>query len=119
MAAINGVQLYCEVHGDAAGPPVFLLHGGLGNTEEEERLAEFDALYKVAPNFSEEDLKRITVPMLILDGAEDEFVNADQPTRMAEPIPGAELIIMLDTGHFAPFAKTKEFNQIVLDFLDA
>jgi pimeloyl-ACP methyl ester carboxylesterase len=33
-ATINGAEIYYEVHGPAAGPPVLLLHGDLGNTEE-------------------------------------------------------------------------------------
>jgi pimeloyl-ACP methyl ester carboxylesterase len=37
--------------------------------------------------------------------------------RLADLIPGAELIIMPDTGHFARFAKPEEFNRIVLEFL--
>jgi pimeloyl-ACP methyl ester carboxylesterase len=36
---------------------------------------------------------------------------------MAELIPGAELILMPGTRHFAPIAKRDEFNRIVLDFL--
>ena len=78
---------------------------------------QLEELYKVAPNFSETDLKSITVPVLILDGAEEEFIDADQPVRMAALIPGAELVIMPGTGHFAPFAQPAKFNQIVLDFL--
>ncbi|MFT4039351.1 MAG: alpha/beta hydrolase, partial [Thermomicrobiales bacterium] len=75
------------------------------------------ALYGVAPDLSEEELGSITVPMLILDGAEEEMIKPDQPVRMAELIPGAELIIMPGTGHFAPIAKRDEFNQIVLQYL--
>ena len=63
------------------------------------------ALYKVAPNYSEAELKSITVPVLILDGAEDENVKPDQPVREASLIPGATLVIMPGTGHFALFAK--------------
>jgi pimeloyl-ACP methyl ester carboxylesterase len=83
----------------------------------EELLGVLDELSKVGPNFSEADLKSIAVPVLILDGAEDEFVTPDQPVRMAELIPGATLVIMPGTGHFAPFAKPGLFNQIVLDYL--
>lgn len=238
MATINGVELYYELHGPDDGPPVLLLHGGLGNTEEfdglvpglvaagyqtiamdcrgrgrstwdetpityelmasdaldlldllgiaqtdfvgwsdgaiiglelgvthperlhraviyganftpdgfhfptpsdqlppfEQFIADYqrlspaperfdelnamlDALYAVAPNFSEEQLRSIPVPMLILDGAEEEMINADQPVRMAALIPGAELILIPGTGHFAPIAKRDEFNRIVLAFL--
>ncbi len=59
----------------------------------------------------------ITVPVLILDGAEDEFITPDQPVRMAELIPGAELVLIPGTGHFAMFARPGLFNQIVLDYL--
>ena len=38
FATVNGAELYYEVHGPADGPPVLLLHGAIGNTEE------FDAL---------------------------------------------------------------------------
>jgi pimeloyl-ACP methyl ester carboxylesterase len=86
--------------------------------ERFEELTEvLDALYKVAPNYSEAELGSITVPVLILDGENDEFVKADQPQRMAALIPGAGLVIIPRTGHFAMFAKPATFNQIVLEYL--
>lgn len=88
---------------------------------EPERFAELtaalDALYTVAPNYSEAELRSITVPVLILDGEADEFVKPDQPVRMAALIPRATLVIMPGTGHFANFAKPAVFDQIVLDYL--
>ena len=36
---------------------------------------------------------------------------------MAELIPGAELVLMPGTGHFAPSEQPDEFNRIVLEFL--
>jgi pimeloyl-ACP methyl ester carboxylesterase len=83
----------------------------------EELLGVLDALYVVAPNYSEAELGSITVPVLILDGEADEFVKPDQPVRMAALIPGAELVIMPGTGHFAAWAKPAVFDQIVLDYL--
>lgn len=80
-------------------------------------LAEFGVLYQTEPNFSAAELGGITAPVLILDGAEEELIDADQPVRMAELIPGAELVLIPGTGHFAPIAKPEEFNCIVLDFL--
>jgi len=78
---------------------------------------ELLALYKVAPNFTEDQLKSISVPFLILDGEEEEFIRPDQPVRLAELIPGATLVLMPGVGHFAMFDKSEEFNRIVLEFL--
>lgn len=53
----------------------------------------------------------------LVAGAEEELIKPDQPSRMAEPIPGAELVITPGTGHFALYAQPAEFNRAVLDFL--
>jgi pimeloyl-ACP methyl ester carboxylesterase len=83
----------------------------------EELLGVLGALTKVAPNFSETQLRGVTTPILILDGAEEELIKPEHTRRLAELIPGAELVLMPGTGHFAPFAKPAEFNRIVLAFL--
>jgi pimeloyl-ACP methyl ester carboxylesterase len=79
--------------------------------------AELLALWEVAPNFTEEQLKSISVPFLILDGEEEEVIRPDQPVRLAELIPGATLVLMPGVGHFAMFDKPDEFNRIVLEYL--
>ena len=68
-------------------------------------------------NFSEAELGSITVPVLVLDGAEEEFVDPEHTKRMAALIPGSQLVLMPGTGHFAPLAHPGEFNRIVLAFL--
>jgi len=80
----------------------------------EDRLAEFSVLQ---PNYSEDDLKSISVPFLILDGVDEEVVPHDQPVRMAELIAGSKLVLMPGVGHFAPIQQPAEFNRIVLEFL--
>lgn len=80
-------------------------------------LEEVGAFDEVAPNFSAEQLKSISVPVLILDGAEEETVPHDQPSRMAALIPGVKLVIMPGVGHFAPIQQPAKFNRIVLDFV--
>ena len=52
-------------------------------------------------------------------GLEEEFIKPEHTRRLAELIPGAELVLMPGTGHFAPRAQPEEFNRIVLDFLAA
>lgn len=79
--------------------------------------AELGALYETAPDFREDQLRGITTPFLVLDGATDELVKPDQPVRLAALIPGSTLQIMPDTGHFAPLEQPAAFTQIVLNFL--
>ena len=79
----------------------------------DELFAMLGDLWKVATDFTDEELESITVPVLILDGAQEEFVKPEDTKQMAALIPGAELVIMPDTGHFAPFARPEEFNRIV------
>ena len=85
----------------------------------EELLEVLGGLDAVAPDYTDEELGSITVPVLVLDGAEEEFVKPNHTVLMADLIPGAELVVMPGTGHFAPWAQPAEFNRIVLDFLAA
>jgi len=83
----------------------------------DELLEVLGALDATAPNYTEAELGSITVPVLILDGADEEFVKPEHTRRMAELIPGATLVLIPGTGHFAVFAKPAVFDQIVLDYL--
>ena len=69
------------------------------------------------PNYSKQQLKSVQVPVLVLAGAKDELVQQANFRELSKMIPGAKLVIMPDTGHFAPFEKPAEFTKIVLDYL--
>ena len=83
----------------------------------EEFLENITHMWATEPNYTEEQLGSITTPILILDGATEEAIDLNQTKLMALLIPGAELVIIPDTGHFAMMEKPDEFNRIVLDFL--
>ncbi|MEA2526810.1 MAG: hypothetical protein QOF73_4037 [Thermomicrobiales bacterium] len=83
----------------------------------DEFLNNISNMWATQPNYTEDQLKAITTPFLILDGAEEEAIDLNQTKLMALLIPGAELNLMPGTGHFAMFEKPDEFNQIVLDYL--
>jgi pimeloyl-ACP methyl ester carboxylesterase len=83
----------------------------------EEFLENISHMWATEPNYTEEQLGSITTPILILDGAKEEAIDLNQTKLMALLIPGAELMIIPDTGHFAMMEKPDEFNRIVLDFL--
>jgi pimeloyl-ACP methyl ester carboxylesterase len=80
-------------------------------------LANIGNMWATQPNYTDEQLTTITTPFLILDGAQEEAIDLNQTKLMALLIPGAELMIMPDTGHFALFEQPEEFTQIVLDYL--
>src|SRR5215213_3115419 len=83
----------------------------------DELLEVLGALDATAPNYTEAELGSIPVPVLVLDGAEEEFVKPEHTKQMAALIPGSTLVLMPGTGHFAVFAKPGLFDQIVLDYL--
>ncbi len=74
-------------------------------------------LFAPNPEYTEEQLRSMTVPVLMLDGEHDEPISPDQPTTLAEWIPGAELVLMPETGHFAVDERPAEFDRIVLEYL--
>ncbi len=83
----------------------------------DEFLANIGNMWATEPNYTEDQLKAITTPILILDGEKEEAIDLNQTKLMALLIPTAELKLMPDTGHFAMFEQPDEFNQIVLDYL--
>jgi pimeloyl-ACP methyl ester carboxylesterase len=88
---------------------------------EPERWDEFFAsvldMWATQPNYTMDQLRSITTPILILDGEEEEAIDLNQTKLMAELIPEAELVLMPGTGHFAVFEQPEEFSRIVLDYL--
>ncbi|HEU5431205.1 MAG TPA: alpha/beta fold hydrolase [Thermomicrobiales bacterium] len=84
-----------------------------------EFLTNIEHMWATEPNYTEDQLRSITTPLLILDGAKEEAIDRNQTKLMALPIPNAKLVIMPDTGHFAMFEQPAESNKIVLDFLES
>lgn len=74
-------------------------------------------MWATEPNYTPEQLGAITTPMLILDGKEEEAIDTNHTKAMADLIPGAHLLLLPGTGHFAMWDNPDEFNHVVLDFL--
>jgi pimeloyl-ACP methyl ester carboxylesterase len=83
----------------------------------DEFLANISNMWATLPNYTEDQLGSITTPVLVLDGANEEAIDLNQTKLMALLIPGAELVIMPDTGHFALFEQPEEFTRITEEFL--
>jgi pimeloyl-ACP methyl ester carboxylesterase len=80
-------------------------------------VAQISEMWAREPNYSKEQLKAITVPTVIFDGAHDEAIEPGHTAEMAELIPGAKLVIMKDASHFAMWQQPDVFNATVLEFL--
>jgi pimeloyl-ACP methyl ester carboxylesterase len=84
----------------------------------DEFLANISHMWATEPNYTMAQLESISTPFLILDGEKEEAIDLNQTKLMWRLIPGAELALMPDTGHFALFQEPEEFSQITLNFLN-
>lgn len=83
----------------------------------DEFLENIGQMWASEPNFTAGQLGGISVPMLILDGDNDEFVYTEHTRDMAKFIPTATLTLIPGAGHFAISEKPDEINEIILEFL--
>jgi pimeloyl-ACP methyl ester carboxylesterase len=74
-------------------------------------------MQRTQPNYSAEDLGRITVPVLSVLGENDEFITREHAQYLARSIPGAEFVLLPGVSHFAPLQRPAEFNRVMLEFL--
>ena len=65
----------------------------------DELTAQLDALYLVAPNFSEDELKSITVPVLILEGAFDAATAPEWVDLITPALANVQVVSFPFTGH--------------------
>lgn len=64
-------------------------------------------------------LARVSVPTLVITGAEDEMIPVDESRRMAEAVKGAKLVIIPGAGHLSNLEQPEAFNSAVNAFLTA
>ena len=74
-------------------------------------------MQRTQPNYSAEDLAKIQVPVVIVQGEQDEFIKREHAEYLAASIPGAELLVLNDVSHFAPLQRPAQFNAAVLQFV--
>ena len=62
-------------------------------------------------------LSKITVPTLILVGAEDAITPVADSEKMNQLITGSRLLVLENAGHVSNLERTEEFNEALLNFL--
>jgi pimeloyl-ACP methyl ester carboxylesterase len=78
---------------------------------------QIEAMWKTQPNWTAEDLKKITVPTWIVDGDHDEAIKRENTEFMAAQIPGAGLLLQPEVSHFSFLQDPVQFNWNLLHFL--
>jgi len=73
-------------------------------------------MWESQPNWSDDMLKKITVPTAIVLGDHDEAIKRGHTDHMAATIPGAKEIILKDVSHFAMLQDPAGYTQAVRDF---
>jgi pimeloyl-ACP methyl ester carboxylesterase len=63
------------------------------------------------------ELARISVPTLVLVGADDAVTPPDEARAMAGALPNARLAIIPEAGHLAPLENPAAASAAILDFL--
>ncbi|RUX30503.1 alpha/beta fold hydrolase [Mesorhizobium sp. M7A.F.Ca.US.011.01.1.1] len=82
-------------------------------------VAQMSHMWETEPAWTKEQLAEITTPTAIVAGDHDEAIKREHTEYIASAIPGAKLIILPNASHFAMLQAPDEYNQAVLDFIDA
>jgi pimeloyl-ACP methyl ester carboxylesterase len=75
-------------------------------------------MQRTQPNYSEQDLAKIRVPVRIVQSERDEFIKREHAEYLARTIPGAALIPLNSVSHFAPLQRPRVFNTAMLAFVE-
>jgi 3-oxoadipate enol-lactonase len=62
-------------------------------------------------------LEKLRVPTLVITSDEDRVYPPGLVQRMAQRIPGSELVVLEACGHLSNLEQPERFNQALLDFL--
>lgn len=117
---LNGANLYPGGVKAAVQIPIVMGYGAasLASVFDGKAAAkkEMLGLMVTQPHIPPRELKRLTVPVLVIAGTDDMIKDAH--TRLiAESIHGAEMRI-IPGNHFIAAKKSADFNRCVLDFLE-
>ena len=62
-------------------------------------------------------LSKISVPTLIIVGAEDAITPVADSEKMNECVAGSRLVVLENAGHVSNLERAEQFNEALLDFL--
>src|SRR5579862_6364463 len=74
-------------------------------------------MQRTQPDYSAEDLAKISVPVVIVQSEHDEFIKREHAEYLARSIPNADLIVLDGVSHFAPLQRPEQFNAAMLEII--
>jgi pimeloyl-ACP methyl ester carboxylesterase len=80
--------------------------------------AAIEAMWETEPNYSADDLRKITVPTEIVVGDHDEFILPQHSRYLAETIPDARLVILKNVSHMAIYQDPDQYIDAIQAFID-
>jgi pimeloyl-ACP methyl ester carboxylesterase len=75
-------------------------------------------MWGTLPQITAAELRTIRVPTIVADGEYDEFIKPEHTRYIAAQIPGAKLVTIPNTSHFAMIQDPQAFSREVLEFLE-
>lgn len=79
---------------------------------------KLEPMQKNEPNYGSEDLKRISVPVTVMQGDRDEFIQLDHAQYIAHSLGNARFERLSGLNHFAPIEDPEKFNEVMLRWVD-
>lgn len=83
-----------------------------------EFVAQVSVMWAKEPNFTQDQLKSIQVPVAVAEGEYSEVISLEHTKQLAAYIPGSTLILLPNLSHFAMWQDPEAFNAAVLKYLD-
>lgn len=80
-------------------------------------VAQISRMWTTEPNWTDEQLRAIRAPVLVVLGDHDEAIKRAHTEAIAATIPGAGLLILPNVSHFAFLQDPVLFNDAMLHFL--
>ena len=86
-------------------------------TEYKTFLAQIEKMWETQPNWTAADLRKITVPVWIVDADHDEAIKRENAEFMAKEIANAGLLLQPEVSHFSFLQDPEQFTADLLHFL--
>ena len=81
-------------------------------------IAQISEMWASQPNWTDDQVKAITVPTAVVVGDHDEAILPAHSEKIAALIPGAKLVILPEASHFAMLQAPAEYTAAIRSFID-